>query len=38
MRGLCHICMVANVDVIITDGKILCQQCYQRFEKGKTET
>lgn len=27
MRGLCHGCLTSNIEITITDGKILCADC-----------
>lgn len=27
MRGLCHGCLTSNIEITITEGKILCADC-----------
>ncbi len=30
MRGLCHICFRSNLDLVISKGNILCQECFEK--------
>jgi hypothetical protein len=36
MRGLCHVCLVSNVELVIDRGKILCKSCLKK-QKTKSE-
>jgi len=31
MRGLCHACFRSNVDLVISKGNILCQECFEKY-------
>ena len=35
MRGLCHVCLSSNVEVIIEKGQILCIACLEKKRSKK---
>jgi len=33
MRGLCHICLTSNVELVVKKGKILCNECHNKLKE-----
>ncbi len=31
MKGLCHKCLISNVELVIFKGEIVCKDCFQKL-------
>lgn len=35
MRGLCHICLASNTELVIEKGQIICRSCFDKKQSKK---